>query len=162
MPVRPMRAADRRQVIAMMRALWPDERGFLNPQETRREKVLVWVGSDGHLGGFISFSVRPFANGCDTMPVPFVEGWYVLPAQRRLGVGGELMRAVEQWSAAHGYRELGSDTDLWRRVSIKAHAALGFELTDRVQYFRKKLRRRPSGPAAPRAPRPARRGRGRR
>src|SRR5690242_4499824 len=77
MPVRPMRAADRRQVIAMMRALWPDERGFLNPHETRREKVLVWVGPDGRLGGFISFSVRPFANGCDTMPVPFVEGWYV-------------------------------------------------------------------------------------
>jgi aminoglycoside 6'-N-acetyltransferase I len=156
-----MRLADRRQVLAMMRALWPDESGFLNKDEAAKEKVLVWVGPDGRLGGFISLSVRPFANGCNTAPVPFVEGWYVPPALRRRGVGAELMRAVEDWSMARGYRELGSDTELWRRGSIRAHAALGFELTERVQYFRKRLRRRVTRRAKPPAPRPARRDRGR-
>jgi len=70
--------------------------------------------------------------GVTPSPVPFVEGWRVILTQRRGGIGRALMRAVEDWCIQRGYRELGSDTELWRRASIKAHAALGFEATERV------------------------------
>ena len=118
MAVRPLRAADRPQVRAMMQALWPQESDFLDPQERLRETIWVWQGADGRLGGFLSFSIRPFANGCDSAPVPFVEGWYVVPRLRRKGVGKALLSALEGWCIRQGYRELGSDTELWRRSSM--------------------------------------------
>jgi len=49
MPIRPVGAKDRAQVIAMMQALWPGECGFLNG----RERVLVWGAPGAGLHGFI-------------------------------------------------------------------------------------------------------------
>lgn len=143
MTIRPMRPKDRRAVLAMMRALWADASGALDYPQS----IWVWESPEGSLGGFVSCSVRPFANGCETAPVPFVEGWYVAPALRRQGVGRALMAAVEAWAAGQGFAELGSDTETWRRRSIRVHQALGFQATERVQYFRKRLRKQVTGPA---------------
>ena len=119
----------------MMRALWPGGDSYDFADET----VLVWEEESGALDGFISFSLRPWAEGCDSSPVPYVEGWWVAPERRRAGVGRALVTAVERWCREHGYRELGSDVELDNDVSLRAHAALGFEPTQRVQFFRKRL-----------------------
>ena len=89
------------------------------------------------LGGFISFSTRPWAEGCESTPVPYIEGWWVAPDLRRHGVGRELVEAVDARCREHGYRELGSDVEVENEVSLKAHASLGFEPTLRVQFFHK-------------------------
>ena len=60
------------------------------------------------------------------------------PDLRRTGVGRALVTAVEQWCLEHGYRELGSDVELHNEASLRAHAALGFEPTLRLQFFRKR------------------------
>ena len=121
--------------MAMMRALWPggDEYDFSD------EHVFVWERPDGALGGFVSFSLRPWAEGCTAMPVPYIEGWWVEPDLRRSGVGRALFAAVEQWCRENGFHELGSDVELRNDVSLQAHAALGFEPTLRLQFFRKDL-----------------------
>jgi aminoglycoside 6'-N-acetyltransferase I len=124
------------EVQAMMRALWPAEDAY----DFSNEMVLVWEREDGGLGGLISFSLRPWAEGCDSTPVPYIEGWWVAPDLRRTGVGGALIAAVERWCLERGYRELGSDVELGNDVSLRAHAALGFEPTVRLQFFRKRLR----------------------
>jgi aminoglycoside 6'-N-acetyltransferase I len=49
------------------------------------------------------------------------------------------MRAAEEWSRAHGYTELGSDTEEFNRLSRDAHAALGFEEVETLVVFRKPL-----------------------
>jgi aminoglycoside 6'-N-acetyltransferase I len=89
--------------------------------------------------GFLELAMRSFSDGCDTMPVPHVEGWYVEPSARGRGVGRALMQAAEEWARHHGYRELGSDTEPWNVASLAAHAHCGFQETERLVKFRKLL-----------------------
>ena len=135
MPVREAGQADLPAVHAMMLALWPDAGSYDFGDET----VLVWECDNGALGGFISLSVRAWAEGCDSTPVPYIEGWWVAPQLRRIGVGTALVAAVEQWCRDRGYVELGSDTDFDNEISQHAHTSLGFEPTLRLQFFRKRL-----------------------
>lgn len=135
MAVRPMRADELSDVVAMMQALWPAAGDY----DFGDESVLVWARPTGGLGGFVSYSLRPWAEGCESTPVPYVEGWWVAPDLRRTGVGRSLIEAVERWCRDHGYHELGSDVEVANAVSLEAHAALGFEPTERVQFFRKRL-----------------------
>jgi aminoglycoside 6'-N-acetyltransferase I len=131
-----MRPDEVDRVTDMMRTLWPGGESYDFSDET----VLVWEKDDADLGGFISFSLRPWAEGCDSSPVPYIEGWWVAPELRQSGVGRALVTAVEQWCRKHGYAELASDVELDNDISLRAHAALGFEPTVRVQFFRKRLR----------------------
>lgn len=135
MSVRLMQPEESPEVTEMMRTLWPGGDSYDFSDET----VFVWERDGGGLGGFVSFSIRPWAEGCDSTPVPYIEGWWVAPDLRRAGVGRALVMAVEEWSREHGYRELGSDVELDNGVSLRAHTALGFEPTLRVQFFRKPL-----------------------
>ena len=134
-PIRQMHGDDRPHVLAMMQALWPDAGEY----DFSDESVLVWERPDGRPGAFISFSLRPWAEGCMSEPVPYVEGWWVDPDLRRRGVGRALMDAVVQWCREHGYRELGSDVEPGNAVSLGAHSAMGFEPTLQVQFLRKRL-----------------------
>lgn len=54
----------------MMRELWPTGGDY----DFSDERVLVWERESGDLGGFVSFSLRPWAEGCDSTPVPYIEG----------------------------------------------------------------------------------------
>ena len=95
MPVRPMREDDRPAVAAMMAQLWPDE----DPADYDfGEALWVWEGEDGALGGYVAAALRPWANGCQSTPCPYIEGWWVAPELRRRGVGRALFAAVEDWA----------------------------------------------------------------
>jgi aminoglycoside 6'-N-acetyltransferase I len=89
--------------------------------------------------GFIELGVRAFSDGCDSMPVPHVEGWFVEAFARGRGVGRELMSAAEVWATAQGFNELASDTEVHNASSQRAHEACGFEEVDRLVKFRKRL-----------------------
>ncbi len=132
-----MRAEDRAAVIEMMHALWHDFDD--DDSELERGNVFVWERESGGLGGFATYSLRPFADGCASRPIPYLEGWYVAPDLRRSGVGRALVVAVEDWAKAGGYREMASDALLENDVSLKAHASLGFEAVERIQHYRKAL-----------------------
>ncbi|HEY0797878.1 MAG TPA: GNAT family N-acetyltransferase [Candidatus Baltobacteraceae bacterium] len=89
--------------------------------------------------GFLELSVRAFSDGCDSMPIPHVEGWYVEPVARDLGVGRALMRAAEEWAQERGFTELASDTEVHNEASQHAHQHCGFQEVDRLVKFRKAL-----------------------
>jgi aminoglycoside 6'-N-acetyltransferase I len=145
--VRPLKAADVGAWAAMRAALWLDA----DPDELHREAdafaagqklptpQVVFVAEDESPIGFLELSVRPYANGCDSLPVPFIEGWYVKPGARRRGVGRALIRAAEDWSRERGFLEIGSDTELTNEDSVEAHERCGFAETERVVYLRKRL-----------------------
>ena len=56
-----------------------------------------------------------------------------------IGVAAALIRAVEDWGRQKGCTEFASDALLTNLNSHTMHRALGFEETERVVYFRRKL-----------------------
>ncbi|RJQ37026.1 GNAT family N-acetyltransferase [Candidatus Parcubacteria bacterium] len=133
--IRPIQEADKGRVKVLMRALWPDQDVSSDLDDT----IFVWEEPDGRLGGFISAAVRPWVEGADAAPCPHIEGWYVEPDLRKRGIGRALVAAVEQWAREQGFQELTSDVEMESAGSLAAHQALGFEPTEQIQYFRKKL-----------------------
>lgn len=73
------------------------------------------------------------------MPVPFLEGIWVVPQFRRRGISARLIAYLETFVAVRGFREIGSDTSIDNHASQAAHSAWGFSETERVVYFRKSL-----------------------
>ena len=145
--IRPVEQGDAAAWERMRTALWPGSSGshagdiarFFSPQRNEPLEVLLACSGSGATLGFVELSIRPYAAGCTSHRVAFVEGWYVEPAHRRRGVGAALMRAAEEWGRANRCTELGSDTELCNESSIAAHKALGFEEAERLVAFRKSL-----------------------
>ena len=101
--------------------------------------VLVADRGDGMLAGFVEIGSRSYAEGCESAPVAYLEGWYVDPDARRSGLGRRLVEAAEDWARANGFTELASDAELDNEVSHRAHRALGFDEVERQVCFRKRL-----------------------
>lgn len=125
----------------MRTALWPEQtEADMAAWLGRRDAVTFVVdGPPGSLCGFAEASVRPFADGCATSPVAYLEGWFVDPEYRRGGVGAALLGAVETWARALGLRELSSDAELVNALSMQVHERLGFTECARVVLYSKRL-----------------------
>jgi aminoglycoside 6'-N-acetyltransferase I len=143
--IRPQTPADEPEWLRMRQALWPDFK-LAQMQKEMAEiladpKVTVFLLArpDGSLGGFIEVSLRPWADGCESSPVGYIEAWYVDPDLRRQRAGAALVETAEAWARAQGCSEMASDCELWNEVSYLAHRALGYEETLRIIEFRKSL-----------------------
>ena len=146
MHVRQVKAGDEAEWMRMRDILWPgltaqthetDMADFRSDQTT--QMVFVIDRENGRLGGFLETGTRRYADGCETSPVGYIEGWYVDPDLRRAGWGRALVQAAEAWARSRGYAEIASDCLLENEVSLRAHTALGFEETERLIHFRKSL-----------------------
>jgi aminoglycoside 6'-N-acetyltransferase I len=71
--------------------------------------------------------------------VAFLEGIFVWPEARGKGVAKALVTRAEDWGRQCGCTEFASDAALDNLASLDMHAALGFEETRRVVYFKKLL-----------------------
>jgi aminoglycoside 6'-N-acetyltransferase I len=129
----------------MRRALWddcPDEQQVREMEEIQggdSEEVFFAERPGGGLCGFLAASLRSRADGCDSTPVGYIEGWYVDEDVRRQGVGRGLVRAAEAWARSRGCRQMASDAALWNEVSHQAHGALGYQEAARLVLFKKDL-----------------------
>ncbi len=95
--------------------------------------------SPGCALGFVELSLRNYAEGCASSPVPYVEGLYVAESTRRRNVGRLLMSAAGDWAKASGFTEMASDTQIENEVSLGAHHAYGFTEVERIACLRKAL-----------------------
>ena len=143
--IRPLNKADRAEWLRMRHLLWPHE---IEMEESADEiyagrsmvkEVFVADRGEGRLGGFIEIGERAYAEGCETSPVAFIEGWFVDEDLRRSGVGKGLVAAAEQWARTKGYREMGSDLLIDNDESLRAHLALGYHEVERLIAMAKKL-----------------------
>ncbi len=131
---------------ALRQALWPEE----NP-ERHLPDIAAMLARPGNAVAFLALEQqrvvgfaeatlrRDYVNGTNSSPVGFLEGWYVEEAFRRKGIGRALIAAIERWTVMQGCSELASDAMSDNLDGHVAHAACGFEETDRVVYFRKRL-----------------------
>ena len=154
--VRPVRPDEAPQWRDLRMALWPEEdpedlsaevtRYFEEPSRSGGplpEVVLVAVERGAaSLLGFAELSRRAYAEGCETSPVAFLEGWYVVPERRREGIGRALESGAEAWAREQGLAEFASDALAENTVSATAHRALAFEEVGLIRCFRKDLRPR--------------------
>ncbi len=148
MMIRKANAADVGQWSAMRAALWPDDDATAHAEDIAEtflagdpdQVAFVAEGEDGRLLGFVEASIRrDYVDGCDTSPVAFGEGAFILPEWRGTGVGRALVEAVAEWGRARGCSELASNALLENTASHAFHEAVGFEETERVVFFRRML-----------------------
>ena len=146
MLIRRVTKEDWDELLRMRLALWPDstaaDLGNEMPQWLRDESdsaVLVAEREDGGLAGFVEAGIRNYAEDCETRNVGYVEGWYVDADARLCGLGRMLIRAAEDWARSRGCLEMASDCLLTNEVSLAAHLRLGYEETERLIHFKKRL-----------------------
>lgn len=113
---------------------------------------------DDEAVGFIEVSLRNVVDGCLGGPVGYIEGIYLVPSWRGLGLGPGMIDAVAQWFRAQGCRDMATDAELDNRDAQQFWSELGFEETWRIVQYRKSLGEAaavetPSKRAASRAPR---------
>ena len=101
--------------------------------------VFVVPRADAGLCGYVEVGERPYAEGCDSSPVAYLESWWVDEDMRGRGIGRALVAVAEAWARERGRTEIASDALLDNDVSHAAHQALGFEEVERIVCFRKAL-----------------------
>lgn len=141
---RPAAAPDVPAVRDFFAALWPDQPAETFPRgldelvaavnASAKGQILV-AEARGELVGVVAVGERPWSEGATAEPLAYIEGWYVVPAWRRRGVGRALFAAAEAWARAQGYAQIASDTEEHNRTSIAAHQALGYRIAERIVYF---------------------------
>lgn len=146
MTIRAVGPDDAAEWLRMRSALWPGEDLAEEIGEYLRSGrspllaiVFVAERSPDGLAGFIEIGLRPYAEGCESSPVPFIEGWYVDADVRHAGIGRGLVHAAEEWARGEGYREIASDVEIGNGVSVAAHLALGYEEVTRLVCLRRAL-----------------------
>ena len=129
--------------IALRRELWPG--GGADEHRADAEAMLSGPDAaaflaffdDGAARGFVEVAVRP----CDVDGlkdrIGYVEGWYVIPAARRRGIGRQLVAAAEKSAVARGCAAMHSDAEIANTISRAAHDALGYLETQQLVHFKK-------------------------
>ncbi|TAM06178.1 MAG: GNAT family N-acetyltransferase [Paraburkholderia sp.] len=150
-PIRVVAPADVSSWRLLRQMLWPHASADDHVRETEqllaephRYVMVIAVSSKGEALGFAEAAIRhDYVNGCDTSPVLFLEGIYVVPDMRRHGIARALCTSIEQWGSSHGCAEFASDTSIDNVDAQTLHRALGFDETERVVFFRKRSLTRP-------------------
>jgi 2-haloacid dehalogenase len=146
--IRPVERADAAEWLRLRTALWPEEdsaqlladiAGYFDGSIRSPATVLVAADSRRRLVGMAELSIRPYAEGCSTDRVAFLEGWFVDVEMRFRGIGRALVDAALRWGESEGCIEFASDAELDNEASAAAHRALGFEETTLLRCFRKDL-----------------------
>ncbi|MEO7823064.1 MAG: aminoglycoside 6'-N-acetyltransferase [Gemmatimonadaceae bacterium] len=145
-PIMTLSAEDDPEWLRMRLLLWPEysvaehRRGMADWRAQPVGVVLVADRVQGvGLAGFAEVGTRPYADGCDSSPVAYLEGWYVDEDSRRRGVGRALVDAATAWARGQGLREFASDALLENQLSHRAHEAVGFTEVERLVIFRRPL-----------------------
>lgn len=144
--IKPATPDDAPHWLAMREALGPD---WVTPHAERMVAEYFDSGTIDHLphtvliawrgngrAGMAEVSLRQFAEGCETSPVGYLEGWFVDERCRGMGVGKALVEAAKGWSRSKGCREFASDVDMDNTASHAAHEALGFESVCDIRCYR--------------------------
>lgn len=142
--IREMGAADRDMWLLMYRQLWPrhTEEALLAEIDriNRSSKRAGFVAFfEDQPAGFAEYGLRDYANGCDSQPVPFLEGVWVSEDFRGKGIARALIDHLLNQAQRQGFTEFGSDVELTNYASQLMHERMGFEQREKVIYYRKML-----------------------
>ena len=90
--------------------------------------------------GFAQVGLRvDYVEGCETSPVGYLEGIFVMPPYRNKGYAKELIKYAESWAKEKGCSEFASDCELENLESLAFHLSIGFEEQNRIICFKKNI-----------------------
>ena len=124
--------------------LWPEDsveahiKDFTDLHDTHGHTAFLAFHNHTAIA-FAEVSLRFYANGCLHRPVAFLEGLWCAEDWRHKGLGERLTKICEDWGRKNGARELATDAYLDNETAHQAYQKWGFEMTEKVVYFRKKL-----------------------
>jgi aminoglycoside 6'-N-acetyltransferase I len=154
--VRPAQPEDLERLVVLRTAAWPDvdvevhRRALDSVLAAGHEGValLAWSGDDGDDGdggggarsvGFAELERRAWVPGCAAGSAAVLAGIFVVPGERRTGVGRELVEAASQWAAAHGCRALVALTTESDEPLAGTLEAIGLDARTRLTVHRMDL-----------------------
>ncbi len=139
-------SANASEWLSMAIQLWPEyDPGELSQIvsdgiQSKKYRRLLCQNDSGVYVGFIDLSLRhDYVEGSSTSPVAYIEGIYVKSDYRNLGVAKFMVSEAGNWAKQNGCSEIGSDTSLTNIDSQNFHERVGFEKSDVVVHFIKKL-----------------------
>ena len=109
-----------------------EQRSFLQAFARDSASFRAFVATDPQAGllGFAEVAVRTdFVNGCHHRPALFLEGIFVRPEHRGLGLGRLLARRVVEEGRKLGYRSMRLDTLDRLEGAIALYRSMGFRTT---------------------------------
>jgi aminoglycoside 6'-N-acetyltransferase I len=127
--------------LGLRRQLWPD------PDEAHLPEMQEILGSES-AAAFLLLNERNEAIGFiegalylgGPRPYGYIEGWFVVPAFRGRGLGGQLLGSLEGWILHHSISLVLSDTIPEEYpLSTRAHAHYGYEALKNLTIFIKKI-----------------------
>ena len=146
LPIRMPEQGDQGEWLRLRAALWPDTTRDEHEVEMEtlladadRAAAFVSPAESGGLAGFVEVALRPWAEGCTSSPVAYVECIYVAEAERGRGVGEALLRAAEAWAIDRGCREIASDARVDNTSSRSLHRRLGYAESEALVHLCKPL-----------------------
>jgi aminoglycoside 6'-N-acetyltransferase I len=142
--IREIRKSDREMWLGMYRQLFEkySDAALLGEIDRifKSSKRSAYVAeADGVAAGFAEYSLRDYANGCNSQPVPFLEGIWISEDYRSQGIAKALVQYLEKKAKMAGFKEFGSDVEINNYPSQLMHERLGFEQTEKVIFYRKIL-----------------------
>lgn len=145
MNIEPATKASLKVLTELAIALWPDcvfeeEYAYYKKLLSSETDICFLAKEKEVYIAFIHLSLRyEHVEGTSSSPVGYVEGIYVKPEYRKLGVGRQLIAAGEAWARQKGCIELASDAELSNEKSIDFHKKVGFTEVNRIVCFAKRL-----------------------
>ncbi|MDD5639297.1 MAG: GNAT family N-acetyltransferase [Candidatus Pacebacteria bacterium] len=107
-----------------------------------RKNAIIYICKDKEkLVGFIKLSLRnDYVEGSNSSPVGYVEGIYIDPNYRGLGLGRKLFKFGEKWSFERGCNEYAADSNFPEKESQKILSRIGFKEVNRIICYLKKIK----------------------
>jgi aminoglycoside 6'-N-acetyltransferase I len=125
--------------------LWPKndfnelKREFSELIYSAKNKLFLYLVND-EPKAFIHISIRSdYVEGAQSSPTGFVEGIYVSPDFRRMGISQKLLKEGERWLKEKGCTQIGSDIELDNDSSYYFHTSVGFKEASRLIAFIKDI-----------------------
>ncbi|MBK9096525.1 MAG: GNAT family N-acetyltransferase [bacterium] len=112
---------------------------FLGALQSEKFKIL-FLSVDNNIAAFIFLSIRSdYVEGSTSNPTGYVEGIYVKPEYRKLGISKQLLLEGEKWLKEKGCKQVGSDAYIDNKLSYDFHTSVGFEEAGRLVTFIKDI-----------------------
>jgi len=125
--------------------LWPghgeDEmkNDFVTLLRSENNRIFLLLKEEETVG-FVHFSIRTdYVEGSTSSPTGYVDGIYVKPDFRRMGLSKRLIKTGESWLKEKGCHQIASDIEWTNDESYRFHKGIGFKETNRLITFIKEL-----------------------